>query len=60
MKSELAVGFIAVTHMCDMPSGSVLCLVTEHDSQTHLAVCAAALTRQSLSLQFSLPGKINY
>jgi len=50
MKSVLAVSFIAVTHICDMWTGSVLCLVTKHGNGTHTALCAANLTRQSLSL----------
>ena len=59
MKSVLAVGFVALTDIYDMPTGSVVCLVTKHCSGTHLVVCAATLTRQSLSLKFSLPRRIN-
>jgi hypothetical protein len=58
MKSALAVGFVGVTHtrICDMPTGSVLCLVTKYCNVT---LCAATLTRQILSLKFSLPGRSN-
>ena len=58
MKSVLSVGFIAVTHIYDMPTGSVLYLVTKLCDGTHLPICAITLSRQSLSLKFGLPGRV--
>jgi len=58
MKSVLAVSFIAVNHICDMCTVSVLCLVTKHGNGTHLALRAATSTRQSLSLILVCPKEL--